>query len=175
MPIAQAAPQNKRPISAKIVLVANVVTLVLSFVVIGEGIWIRERHHYDCSINLQWLVLSIGIVMLAVSFLGWFAAKRQSIGLFWLYIVLLSIIILLLIVVTILAFLLEIHGFSTFLHMPPTFLRPDDCNQELLFKFNRDWSTIATTSLIVLVILLVLFSLACSSFMHSVNRHVFGT
>ncbi|KAH7405152.1 hypothetical protein KP509_15G058600 [Ceratopteris richardii] len=160
--------------SAKILFAVNIVVLVLSIIVLGEGAWIPERHHDGCSSGLQWLVLSVGIFMLLLSFLGCTAVEAKSIRLSWLYIILLVNIILLFTVFSIFAFLLKVHGFSTFADIPPTFVRRDDCDQDFLLMFKRDWDIIATTSLVVLVILIFLIFLAISAFMHTIKWRVFS-
>jgi hypothetical protein len=99
------------PLSIRLLVFINFLTLLLSLVILGISIWLAERG-YHCSSRLQWLVISIGIIMFVISFIGLAGARRRILGLIWLYIALLTLIILLLIIFTTFAFLLKSHGFQ---------------------------------------------------------------
>ncbi|KAH7431697.1 hypothetical protein KP509_08G061900 [Ceratopteris richardii] len=163
-----------RPVSAKIIMLVNAITLLLSIVLLAEGIWLRERRQDDCSSHLQWFVISIAIIMFVVSLVGFTGARQQTVGLLWLYIALLTLIVVLLIVFTVFAFYLKHHGFSTYLGMPANLIHGNfHCTIDFLNTFKKDWATVATTSLVVLIVLLFLYAIACSAFMHAINRRAF--
>ena len=180
--------RTRRPsLSIRLLIIINFLTLLLSLVVLGVGIWIAHRG-YHCSSHIQWFIISIGIIMFVVSFIGLTGARRRILGLIWLYIALLTLIILLLIIFTTFAFLLKSHGFQDLLQVNAlqssplttthdltisTLLSAGDCNANSLLNFKHDWGTVSIVSLVILLLLLLVYVVACFAFVRAMNQGVF--
>ncbi|KAH7405153.1 hypothetical protein KP509_15G058700 [Ceratopteris richardii] len=147
-------------IDPNLLLAMNSFSMALTLITLAEFTTIRGSHHH-CSVRLEWLLLSIFIVMFWLSFVGCCAPMGPSSRLSWLYIFLLLSAIILHIALVIYAFRFKIHGFSTSAHVPSAFLGSNNCKQELLSKFKKDWGTIAVTSLVSLGILSGVLVLGC--------------
>eukprot|EP00244_Chara_vulgaris_P014294 TRINITY_DN885_c1_g2_i2.p1 TRINITY_DN885_c1_g2~~TRINITY_DN885_c1_g2_i2.p1 ORF type:complete len:265 (-),score=14.67 TRINITY_DN885_c1_g2_i2:37-831(-) len=91
-------------VSRFVVKYLNVLTLLMSVVILGAGIWLATRGESQCEKFLTIPVVFIGVSIFVISFLGCVGASKESNCLLWLYIILLTLLLLLLTAFTIFTF-----------------------------------------------------------------------
>lgn len=171
------------PVSLRILTFINFLTLLCSLALLGVGIWLAEQHR-ECPSRLQWLVIAIAILTFIVSLIGLLGASRRLAWLLWVYISILSVVILLLVIFTVLAFIVKNNGFSSLIHVQgrdfdpgnySPWVRKQECRARLLHSLRKDWNTVATVSLVVLIFLVLVYFIAWYAFVSALKRHVFST
>lgn len=91
-------------VSNKIIGIINSVTLLLSILILGGGIWLASTGASSCSNFLQWPVIAIGVFLLVVSVSGFLGACFGVAWLMGLYMFIMFLLIILLFSFTIFAF-----------------------------------------------------------------------
>ncbi|GBG78207.1 hypothetical protein CBR_g26240 [Chara braunii] len=91
-------------VSRFVVKYLNVLTLLMSIVILSAGIWLATKGGTQCERFLTVPVVFIGVSIFVISFLGCVGASKESTCLLWLYIIFLTLLLLLLTAFTIFTF-----------------------------------------------------------------------
>ena len=84
--------------------ILNFITFLLSWLIIGTGIWLGKQPHTECYSFLRSPLITVGIFILLVSMAGFFGAIYRISLLMWIYLIITCILIILLFIFTVLAF-----------------------------------------------------------------------
>ncbi|OAY65816.1 tetraspanin-8-like [Ananas comosus] len=88
----------------------NILTLVISFPVVGSGVWFQIHGASACERALQWPVMALGLFLLAVSLMGLLGSCCRVSFLLWVYLFVLFILILAMFCFAVFAFVVTNHG-----------------------------------------------------------------
>ncbi|XP_057867415.1 protein TORNADO 2 [Cryptomeria japonica] len=94
----------------KFLTAINFVAMVLSIPVIGTGIWLSTKQDNECVKLLQWVVISLGVVILVVGLLGCMGAFWRVQWMVVLYLLLMFVLIILLLTLVVFVFLVTNRG-----------------------------------------------------------------
>ncbi|KAG0469237.1 hypothetical protein HPP92_018565 [Vanilla planifolia] len=72
-------------ISNCLIGILNVLTLIISFPIIGVGLWLRSNADTECERVFLWPILITGLILMVVALLGLFGACCNVSSFLWLY------------------------------------------------------------------------------------------
>lgn len=96
--------------SNNIVGAINVITFLLSIVILGGGIWLATKGDSVCEKFLQWPVIGIGAFLMLLSIAGFIGVCCRVTFLLWVYLIFMFLLIILIFAVTVFAFVVTNKG-----------------------------------------------------------------
>lgn len=96
--------------SNSLIGILNVLSLLLSIVILGGGIWLSKHGTTECDSFFQKVNIAVGVFLLVVSLAGVIGACCRVSWLLWLYLVVMFLLIILLICFAIFGFVVTNKG-----------------------------------------------------------------